>query len=416
VSDTGVELPSRVRKAWVPEVSLEVAAVLRLLMVRPWLVGGRDDEAIAAVRRNVGAVRDAFARLGWVLVVERDLVRLRKTPPARLDAYVADAPSRRTYQWFFLLVAAAEAMGRRVALGTLVTAARAVAVEAQVPTIGDIGERRAIVAALKMLADRGVVEQLDGEVEGYVQEDNPPVLLAVHHTRLLHVIANHAGEHDPVTDPEGWLDAVEREPNAARRMRRRLVDDTLVHAVDLDDAELDWLSRRVRGDDGGPLASAFGLHLERRSEGAAFVVPEEAFRHPRELGPHPFPKSGTVPHAALLLCIWAAATAEPAADVGVGWRRAPADAVADKLVELATDQQVGSGGWSRDLAADPGGVLRDEVAKLLVALDLVRMTPEGCWLFSPAVARWPAPSRRKPRARPRSRAVEQASFDFGAPE
>lgn len=51
------------RKRWSPEADAETAAVLRLLAVRPWLVADRDAEAIAAVRRNLSAVRDALARL-----------------------------------------------------------------------------------------------------------------------------------------------------------------------------------------------------------------------------------------------------------------------------------------------------------------------------------------------------------------
>ena len=417
MSDTGpvTAVTSRPRRAWAPEANLEVGSVLRLLMVRPWLVPGRDDDAIAKVRRNVDAVRDAFGRLGWVLVVERDLIRLRKTPPARRSAHAALGPSPRVGQWFFLLVAASESMGRRVGLGTLVTAARMAAAEAGVMVTGDIGERRAIVAALKMLDQRGVIEELDGDVEGYVQDDNPPVLLAVHHTRLLHVIANYSGEQDPAADAAGWLDAVGREPDPARRMRRRLVDDTVVYAGDLDDAEADWLRRRLRGDDGAPLAEAFGLHVERRIEGAAFVVPGEAYRHPWELGPQPFPASGTVAHAALLLCNWASAEDGAPDLVSGGWRALTADEVAGKLTELVADEQAGTGGWSHDLIADPGGRLRDDVAALLTGLDLVRLDADR-WLFSPAVARWPAPRPRTPRPKSTTPAGLQESLDFGAPD
>src|SRR5207244_4691553 len=118
------------------------------------------------------------------------------------------------------------------------------------------------------LSDSGILEQHVGDVEVYVRYDNPPFLLAIHHTRLLHVIANYSPEHDPAAAPAAWLDAVEREPDAPRRMRRRLVDDTLVHAADLDDADADWLRRRVRGADGGPLAGAFGSHSARRTQAA----------------------------------------------------------------------------------------------------------------------------------------------------
>lgn len=404
--------PRMGRKIWQPEGSLEVAAVLRLLMLRPWLFAGRDDDAIAKVRLHADELRDILARLGWVLIVERDLVRLRKSPPARRKAYAAGAPNPRTCQWFFCFVAAAESMGRRVALGTLVAAAQTAAAEAGIPVTGDRGERHARFGALRMLTERGVLEELDGTVADYLHDENPPVLLAVHHTRLLHVIANFSPDHDPVTDPQGWLDAVEREPDVARRMRRRLVDDTVVHACDLDDTEADWLSRRLR-DDGAPLADAFGLHLERRSEGVAFVVSALDANPARNLGPLPFPASGTVAHAALLVCNWVVAEAGDDPD-RAGWRRVTDTALVAKLTELAEAQQSGSGGWSAELAADPAGRLRAEVVAFLEGLDLVRPVGDD-WVFSPAIARWPAPRPKARRAAKSTTPAPPGLFD-GASE
>jgi uncharacterized protein (TIGR02678 family) len=387
----------RGRRAWQPEASVETAAALRLLMVRPWLVAGRDDDAIATIRMNVEDVRAALSRLGWTVVVERDVVRLMKSPPSRTQALSSAVPSQRACQWYFLLVAAAESLGRRVALGALVNAARAAAAEAGIDLTNDISERRAIVAGLRMLVERGAVTEIDGDVEGYLQTDEPAVLVEIHHTRLLHVIANYAGETDPVESPEGWLEAVGREPDAARRMRRRLVDDAVVYTGDLDTAEADWLSRRLRGDDGGPLAEAFGLHIERRVEGAAFVVPDETYRHLKELGPFVFPTSGTVPHAALLLCNWAAISGTVGQD-HPGWRRIPALEVAVKLSEFAAGQQTGSGGWSRELTEDIPGHLQPQVFTLLQGLDLVRVDGDD-WLFGPVIARWPAPQPKTTRRR-----------------
>ena len=77
---------------------------------------------------------------------------------------------------------------------------------------GDISERRAIVRALKLLDDRSVIEQVDGDAQSFLHNDEPPVLLAIHHTRLLHVIAN-LGAADVATDPAGWLRQVEAEPD-----------------------------------------------------------------------------------------------------------------------------------------------------------------------------------------------------------
>src|SRR3954468_3174701 len=86
----------RERRTIAPEAAAETATVLRLLMVQPWLVAGRDDAAIATVRRNEEAVREVLSRLGWVLVVDRDFVRLRKSAPVRRDAWAAAGPSPRT--------------------------------------------------------------------------------------------------------------------------------------------------------------------------------------------------------------------------------------------------------------------------------------------------------------------------------
>ncbi len=390
---------ARRQRRWLPEESVETAAALRTLAANPWLVAGRHDEKIAAVRRNLGTIRETLSRLGWVLVVERDFVRLRKSPPLRRGAWAAEAPTPAQATWFFLLAAGAESVAPRVALGQLVAAARAAAAEADIPVTHEIGERRAIVRALRMLDDRGIVVQMDGDVEGFVEDEDAPVLLAVHHSRLSHLIA-HFGSTDPNANPSGWLDQVERDPDPARRMRRRLVDDTVVHAADLDEAEADWLSRRVRGDDGGPLATAFGLRLERRLEGAAFVVPDDAFRQLHELGPTPFPAPGTVGHAALLLSEHASVNGLAAGSEGpgVGWRGLVEPNARAHLVALAAERADGRGGWRRELIDDPNQLVA-EVRRLLCSLDLLRILPADdgtvTWWFSPALARWLTPSAER---------------------
>ncbi|WP_078900024.1 DUF2398 family protein [Streptomyces sp. SBT349] len=396
---------SRRRRAWRPEADAEAALLLRRLAATPWLVGGRDDELITAVRRNESALRSAVARLGWVLVIERNLVRLRKSAPPRPQVWARQGPSPAACSWFFLLVAAAESMPPRTGLGHLVTAARSAAAEAALPQRGDISERRAIVAALRMLDERGVVERLDGDLDGYLHDDQAPVLLAIHHTRLAHVVAN-PGTVDPATDPQGWLEQVQREPDAARRMRRALVDDTCVHTALLDDAEAQWLSQRVRGDDGAPLATAFGLSLERRSEGAAFVVPDEVFRHFRELGPMPFPVPGTVAHAALLLIDHAALHGTAGDGPGPGWRGMTHHEVVAALTQFADNKASGKGGWGAEYANDPV-LLADRVGDLLTGTNLVHLAhadhhiddvagPQ--WWFAPATGRWAEEGTAAPKA------------------
>ncbi|MGW5822947.1 DUF2398 family protein [Streptomyces noursei] len=399
------------RRAWRPEADAETAALLRRLAATCWLIGGRDDELIAAVRRNEHALRSAVARLGWVLIVERDLVRLRKSPPPRPQAWADQGPSPAACSWFFLLLAAAESMPPRTAVGHLVTQAHAAAAEAGLPTPHDITERRAILTALHMLDARGVIERLDGDLDRYLHDEQAPVLLAVHHTRLAYVIAN-PGSLDPAADPQAWLEQAHREPDAARRMRRALVDDTCVHTALLDDAEAQWLSQRVRGDDGGPLADAFGLVLERRAEGAAFVVPDEAFRHLNELGPVPFPAPGTIAHAALLLLDHAALHGSTDNAPGPGWRGLSEEAVVEALTAFGASNASGRGGWSTEYVQDPL-LLAAEVRDLLTGTHLARLTPAvhsadgrtaSLWWLAPTAGRWAEEGTAQPKtARTRGR-------------
>lgn len=362
--------------------------MLRLLMVRPWLFAGRDDAAISAVRRNEQVVRETFARLGWVIVVAPGFVRLRKTPPTHSGVDDSGALSAAVCRWLFLLVAGAESLGRRVGLSSLADAARLAAAEAGVPTTGEHSERRAMVNALRLLYDRGVMVELDGDTDRFVDDEGVAVLVEIHHDRLLQVVANYA-EIDPSSDPEGWLSSVRREREPARRMRRKLLDGPVVHVSDLDADEADWLSRRVRGDDGGPLAAAFGLHVERRAEGAAFTVPDDAFQHSWELGPNHFPGQNTAAHAALLICDWAARVGHPD-PFQPGWFNVATRDVGARLTWLAEQQPVGRGGWANELAADPTGRLMPAVRSLLRGLELVQADDEA-WRFSPATRRWERP-------------------------
>ncbi|MFF4978265.1 DUF2398 family protein [Streptomyces sp. NPDC001083] len=408
---TSPHLTPRRRKAWRPEADAETAALLRRLAATCWLVGGRHDDLIAAVRRNEHALRSAVARLGWVLIIERDLVRLRKSPPPRPQAWANQGPSPAACSWFFLLLAAAESMPPRTALGHLVTQAHAAAAEAGLPTHHDIAERRAIVAALHMLDDRGVVERLDGDLDRYLHDDQAPVLLAVYHTRLAYVIAN-PGSLDPAADPQAWLEQAHREPDAARRMRRALVDDTCIHTALLNDAEAQWLSQRVRGDDGGPLADAFGLVLERRAEGAAFVVPDDAFRHPSELGQMPFPAPGTIAHAALLLLDHAALHGSADNAPGPGWRGLSEEAVIEALTAFSANNTSGRGGWGTEYVQDPL-LLAGKVRDLLTGTHLARLVPitpqtggkpTALWWFAPTTGRWAEEGTAQPKTtRARSR-------------
>ena len=388
------------------DADVEVAETLRILARRPWLVVGRDDEEIAVVRRNVDALRAAVSRLGWALVVERDLVRLKKTPPAgrRLGDWALQAPSPLACSWFFLLAATAESLPHQVMLGQLVEAAKATAAEAGIPVDSSREERRAIVQAIQQLIERGVIEDTDGEVAEFLEDEQAAVLLTIFHTRILHLVTVSIDPAiDPVGEPQRWLESVSRETEPARRMRQRLVDDTCVHISDLDEAEIDWLSRRLR-EDGVGTAKTFGLVVERRGEGAAFVVPEDEFRYPKDLGDVPFPSSGgIVSYAALLLSDFVAAEGDVGTTMlGTGWRGMLRASVLSKLTAIAASQSVGSGGWPADRVNKPDRLL-DDIERLLIGVGLLRVIDDHWWL-SPVMGRWTPPE--PPRAKKTETATE----------
>lgn len=137
------------------------------------------------------------------------------------------------------------------------------------------------------------------------------MLLKVHHTRLLHLLPRGVPVDDwgqwaidPAGDPAGWLAGLERPADAGLRVCAMLADQAVVHACDLDEDELRWLSDKDPTD-GAALARSFGLTLEHRLEGAAWVMPQETYDE-RVAGRFRFPgrrrsDAGTVRHAALLL-------------------------------------------------------------------------------------------------------------------
>ena len=174
---------------------------------------------------------------------------------------------------------------------------------------------------------------------------------------------------------------------------------------DLDEAEADWLSRRVRGDDGEQLAKASaapGTPQRRRRVRRA----GDAFRYDRELGPSPVSSPARPPRCFLLLCGHAQDSGVPAGD-GPGWLGMTAADVQAHLAVLASRFGAARGGWRADLADNPAQ-LADDVQALLPSLNLVRIAEDDAatWWFSPTTARW-ARSQSPPQNR--TRRDEQSS-------
>ncbi|MFF3276048.1 DUF2398 family protein [Streptomyces chrestomyceticus] len=375
-----------------PEV---VAALVRRLRGQTWLIGGRDDEVIETVHRHATAVRAVLEELGCALTVEPDLVRVHvPVEPVSLMPG-GDAPEG---VWFWLTVVALEGLPSRPRLGQVVGAVRSAAAEAEVPVTQSRPELRALVTGLRMLCERGVLSELEGRVDELMDGAyDPPVLLRIHHARLLHLLPRSVplddeGQWgcDPGQDPEGWLRSLHRSSDEAVRVVGMLADRAVVHVCDLDEAERQWFSTRLARD-GARVAETLGLHLEHRLEGASLVIPEE-ISDARVLGSFCFPhrqhgSSGTVRHATLLLIDYLSGEGErggPSAP-GEGWCGAAASTVIRRLGELAVRHP----GWRGEYRQRPEH-LAGQIRTLLEGADLLRVAAgyEDWWWLSPAAARW----------------------------
>ncbi|MCX4581188.1 TIGR02678 family protein [Streptomyces sp. NBC_01571] len=372
-----------------------VAALVRRLRAQTWLVGGRDDELIEAVHRHAAAVRALLEAVGCALTVEPDLVRVHVPvePVALMSG--GDAPQG---VWFWLTVAVLEGLHPKVPLGQLVGAVRAAAAEAEIPVTQSLPELRALVAGLRMLCERGVLSELEGRVDELMDgAQDPPVLLQIHHARLLHLLPRNVPVDDegqwacdPGQDPQGWLNSLVRPDDEAVRVCGMLADRAVVHVCDLDDAERQWFSTALAREGSG-VAQALGLHLEHRLEGAALVMPEEIC-DARGLGSFRFPHRqqggcGTVRHATLLLIDYLTGEGERGgADApGEGWYGAAASSVVRRLGELAVRHTR----WRGEYRQRPEQ-LAGQIRTLLEEADLLRVATsyEDWWWLSPAAARW----------------------------
>ncbi|MEE1806771.1 DUF2398 family protein [Streptomyces sp. BE133] len=369
----------------------------RLLKSRAWLAGGRDDVAIEAVYRHRAALRRVLEQVGCVLVVEPDLVRVYSpAPPRSVPGVEGDAPQG---VWFWLTVSALESLPARVRLGQVAAAARSAAAEIDMAVTQSGAELGALAGALRRLCECGLLEELEGRVEALMEDgEDPAVLLRVHHTRLLYVMARGVPcdelgrwSADPAEDPEGWLAALPRHADPGVRVCGMLANQAVVHACDLDEDELRWLSDRGASE-GAAVARGFGLALEHRLEGAAFVMPQETCDE-RVLGPFRFPgrsrsSAGTVRHATLLLVDALVCGGERGGPLapGPGWCGAPQSWVLGRLGELAERHTW----WRLELRADLPRLAKDVRQVLEPEAGLLRVVGgfEDWWWLSPAAARW----------------------------
>lgn len=353
-----------------PQRPGERTIAARALLVHPWRTAQADPALFILIRRH-GEILDRWftQRLGYRLIVHGDTARLVKTghvPADRpLRTHTERAFTGREYVMLALVLAATASGPDRISLRDLVLLVRSAAADAGVVLDGGTPDRRALVTVLRWLIAQGVMRELDRTVAGYESDDGADALLEIRNDRLA-LLATPS-----LIGAESAQELLERatgERTGRAAARRRLVEDPVLNAEDLPPD--DWAELRRRfGEEARYLEEMFGFLVEARAEGAAAIDVEGG------CSDQTFPRSGTIPHAALLILHALVARHRTGAD--------PAT-LDEELAELI--RRYGKY-WSQEAVADPA-TLRTAAVGLLVTMGLVTVEPNDRVVPRPAAARF----------------------------
>ncbi len=377
----------------------EFRSAVRALLMAPLM--GPADPALPQVRRHADALRDWFRReAGWPLRVERDGARLYKRPADLGDAS-RGLPrfDRARYVLLCLACAVLERAEAQISLRTLGerllqwAGDSTLAARGYTFTLDNPAQRRDLVQVCQTLLRLGVLERVAGDEEGYVQSaaQRGDALYDLRRAALAGLLAAVRGPSSWPVDAaptslderlaalvtEHAADTDEARRSVLRhRLARRLLDDPVVYADTLDEAERAYFINQ-RGSMAARLAEATGLTPELRAEGCA-LTDDDA-----QLSDIALPAEGTEAHAALLV-------AEHLAQCG--------PATESEVATFLHEAKARYGRYWRKSAREDGG--EHELAALallrLQQLHLLRRDGERLQPL-PAIARYAvAPAELKP--------------------
>jgi uncharacterized protein (TIGR02678 family) len=357
-----------------PQAAVDRRVAARHLVQRPLTCAEHDPDVFRLIRRHEAELDRWFTqRLGYRLHVDADTARLFKSGVVVDHRPLRTGSGRGLHQLEYVLLAlvlASTAAGPAIiSLRDLVDAVRSAAAEAGIALTGDAGERRALVAVLRWMIDRGLAGELHAHVDAYANDDTADAVLKVRPDRIALL---------PLPALVGADDAAQLTGRAERRastrqwVRARLVEDPVVYRDDLTDDEWGEVRRRL-GDEERMLDEMFGLVIEARAEGIAAIDPAGSLADRR------FPAGGTTGHAALLLL-------DALRDAGP----VPFARVEQVMAELSGKH---ARRWANDYVGAPDRLAR-HVVELLVELRLARVAAaldvggETCVELLPAAARF----------------------------
>ena len=351
-----------------PHRAGELTGSARALLTRPWRTAEADRPLFLLIRRHAEQLDRWFTqRLGYRLIVSTDTARLVKSGHIPLDRPLRTPTERpftaREYVLLALVLAATAAGPDRISLRDLVLQVRSAAADAGIALDGATSERRALVTAVRWLVEHGVVRELDRSVTGYETDADADALLEVRNDRMALLPASALVGAQSADE---LLDRAAGEGTGRAALRRRLVEDPVLHADDV--APQDWAELRRRfGEESRYCEEMFGLVVEARAEGVAAIDVDGGCTDIA------FPAGGTTAHAALLLLDALTARHRDGADTAM------LDCELRELLERYGRY------WRKDVELHN---LRDAAVALLTAMAVVTVEPDGRVRPRPVAARF----------------------------
>ncbi len=362
-----------------------VVRCARVLLRRPLLhPGSPDGDLLPMMYRQRTALQELFATLlGYRLVVQRRFARLYKPGPGGDPTRGARSLSPRAYAYLALTLATLTGVGQQVLLSRLVSDVRAAAGEAGVAVTDDPADRRALAAALRHLVASGLISETEGGVSPLANDPAAEALITVDTDVLGQIVAGPLKEAGSAPELIHLADGTAPTAPVEHSVRRRLVENPVVHYGDLPEDHATWL-RRHHAREARLLERYFGLVTETRQEGIAITDPEDY------LTDVVFPGPGTVARIALL-ALPELLERCPGRDRDNRHPVGPRD-LEEVCAELVEHYPAA---WSRQATEDIGE-LAGAVTDLLRRLDLLVLDEEGAtgtegterWLLSPSAHRW----------------------------
>jgi len=266
----------------------EMQHAYRAILMTPLM--RNDHEKFPALRRHAKVLQELIRReTGWHLKVTPSGARLAKIP-ADLGDGTRGLPDFNRRRYAILCLTCVVLTGARSQITLQILGEKLVLAAADPAfvsrgfslTLTSRAERHDLVVVCRTLLNLGVLQRVEGDEEGYVNEQSTDVLYDINRWLLNEMMIAVKGPStglDRVSITERvhhMADEVVFDNEEARRtamrhnLARRLLDDPVVYFAELGMEALVYFSNQ-RGPMSARLCEATGMSVEQRAEGTALV-------------------------------------------------------------------------------------------------------------------------------------------------